>query len=324
MGLLDDPYKMNLALSGLGLLTSDYEDQSNRYKDMASQGLLQQAQHKAGAKDRELDRALKQAQIDSMKNPVEDIPTAQQNYNLARQQGYQGTFLDYQRDLKNAGRTSIINTVGTGFPYKIPENTMPVDVTDPSLGVTPIPGTSSKGETEVDKKFAPEYVDWTTKGFSDAQKGVEQLKLALGDLTSGKTKTGGVEAGLNTVLPDSLMGFVAPDFVNTKDQVEEVVQRNLRLILGAQFTEKEGARLIARAYNPTLKPEQNIERVRRLVKQIEDAANAKQAAAIYWQENGGTLKGFKGKIFAAGDFDPDALFGSDLDELQQLEQELGL
>lgn len=197
-----------------------------------------------------------------------------------------------------------------------PVSDQPVD-----KGPTLINQPASKGSTAVDQKFAAEYIDWTTKGFSDAEKGIAQLNEALKDLTSGKTKTGGVEAGLNTILPDSVMGFVAPDFVNTKDQIEEVVQRNLRLILGAQFTEKEGARLIARAYNPALSTEQNIARVKRLVKQIEDAAQAKQAAAKYWEANNGTLSGFKGKVYTASDFDPDVLFGEEVDdEYEQLKQ----
>lgn len=191
-------------------------------------------------------------------------------------------------------------------------------------GPTLINQPASKGSTAVDQKFAAEYIDWTTKGFSDAEKGIVQLKEALKDLTSGKTKTGGLDAALDTVLPNSVMGFVAPEFVNTKDQIEEVVQRNLRLILGPQFTEQEGVRLIARAYNPALSTEQNIARVKRLVKQIEDAAQAKQAAAKYWEANNGTLSGFKGKVYTASDFDPDVLFGKEsadnTDEYEQLKQ----
>ena len=83
--------------------------------------------------------------------------------------------------------------------------------------------------------------------------------------------------------------------------VEEVVQRNLRLVLGAQFTEKEGERLISRAFDPSLSEKENKKRVDRLLNQIEKAANAKQKAAEYFEKHG-TLKGFKGTLMTMQDF----------------------
>ena len=82
------------------------------------------------------------------------------------------------------------------------------------------------------------------------------------------------------------------------------MQRNLRLILGAQFTEKEGQRLIARAYNPSLSEQENAKRVRNLIKQMQSAAEAKASAARYFEENG-TLAGWKGKLPSMRDFAPE-------------------
>ena len=86
------------------------------------------------------------------------------------------------------------------------------------------------------------------------------------------------------------------------EAVEEVVQRNLRIVLGAQFTQKEGERLIARAFNPRLEEPENAKRVRRLITQIRTAAQQKQAASDYFEANG-TLVGFKGKRPSLSDFD---------------------
>lgn len=127
-----------------------------------------------------------------------------------------------------------------------------------------------------------------------------QLYGALGNLESGKVETGDLQALGTSLLPDKWASFLRPDFMQTKEAVEEVAQRNLRLILGAQFAEKEGERLISRAYNPNIETKKNAERVRRLTKQIGDAAQAKQKAMDYYGKKG-TLKGFAPGITSFAD-----------------------
>src|SRR5690606_28624908 len=93
--------------------------------------------------------------------------------------------------------------------------------------------------------------------------------------------------------PDSLRPFINPNGTVARENVEEVVQRSLREILGAQFTEKEGERLISRAFNPLMTPEENARRVRRLMQTIGSMADAKQDMVDYFDQNG-TLRGYKG------------------------------
>jgi hypothetical protein len=80
-----------------------------------------------------------------------------------------------------------------------------------------------------------------------------------------------------------------------------VVQRNLRVVLGAQFTAKEGEALISRAYNPTLSPQQNAARLRKLFEQMAVSSAQKQAMVEYYETNG-TLQGYKGKVPNINDF----------------------
>ena len=68
----------------------------------------------------------------------------------------------------------------------------------------------------------------------------------------------------------------------------------MRLVLGAQFTEREGSRLIERAYNPRLSQKENIVRLERLKKQILDSYNQKKNMIDYFNEKG-TFKGYEGK-----------------------------
>jgi hypothetical protein len=154
----------------------------------------------------------------------------------------------------------------------------------------------------IDTKFAEEYTNFTTAGgYADVQKGVGQLNEALAQLKKSETLSGPVIGGVS----DKVLKFTNPKAIAVREDVEEVVQKNLRLILGPQFTEKEGERLIARAYNPNLEESENITRLERLIKQIQGAAQAKMEAIKYYEDNG-TLAGFKGKVPQISDFDVDS------------------
>ena len=160
----------------------------------------------------------------------------------------------------------------------------------------------SIAQTSVDREFGKEYNDWVVKGgFADAQKGLDQLKNASDKLSDNPNLTGPIKGKL----PDFVNSIANPETMALKDQVEEVVQRNLRQVLGAQFTEKEGSRLIARSFNPSLSAEENKIRLGRLIKQMGQAIQSKNDAAKYFEANG-SLKGFKGKLYnSADDFNMD-------------------
>jgi hypothetical protein len=151
----------------------------------------------------------------------------------------------------------------------------------------------------VDKEFAKEYVAFRAAGgYADTVKQLDQLKGVLASLRSGRNLTG---PALGRT-PDLIRGFTNEESIATRDAVEEVVQRNLRLVLGAQFTEREGERLIARAYNEKLSEAENAKRLERLITQIESAARAKEDAANYFEENG-TLTGWGGQLPKLSDFE---------------------
>jgi len=150
-------------------------------------------------------------------------------------------------------------------------------------------------ETKADELAAKELVAFNIGGgFSDAQKSLTQLDTAINQLET--TPEGTITGTRFGYTPDWLKPMFDKEAVTVKDQVEEIVQRNLRLILGAQFTEREGTRLIERAYNPKLSQAENARRLKLLQQQIYDAASNKQQAYDYFQDNG-TLKGFEGTLY---------------------------
>jgi hypothetical protein len=165
-------------------------------------------------------------------------------------------------------------------------------------------------EKQRDKKFAEDALQWQQGGGQDMTAQIAQLKPVIEALERNEPLTGPMVA----VAPDLVLAIANPKALQAREQVEEVVQRNLRAILGAQFTEREGERLIARAYNPKLSPQQNAGRVRRLFKQMAEAAEQKQAMVDYATANG-TLKGFQGKMPSIQDFVA-AIEGGEREEAQ--------
>jgi hypothetical protein len=206
---------------------------------------------------------------------------------LSQQQELPGVVGEYNAALK-AGYISPKTTLTEYIASKRPPGTT-VNV---STG-----GDLMPGQKKADEKFADDYVAWKTGGGQDMVAQISQLKPVIENLESGKPLTG---VGV-AVQPDILLALTNPEALQSREQVEEVVQRNLRAVLGAQFTEKEGERLIARAFNPKLKPEQNAKRLRRLFLQMATAAEQKQSMVEYFDENG-TLRGFKGKMPSISDF----------------------
>jgi hypothetical protein len=212
------------------------------------------------------------------KKPIYSAPTKQntpsniQGYEYAKSQGYQGTYTQWLMDQKRAGSTRITNNLGD---------------------------TLTPGQEAMDKAYAKNVVGFEAGGeYADTEKMMAQLDevyQALGD--PDKNLTGPIIG--NT--PNAILNIANPEAVDAKEAVEEVVQRNLKAILGAQFTEKEGERLISRAYNPALNEATNRRRVGRLIAQMKTAYAAKKSAADYLKNNG-TLRGWGGKLPSYQDF----------------------
>lgn len=161
----------------------------------------------------------------------------------------------------------------------------------------------SPAQVAVDKAFAKDYVAFVQNGAADARKALDELGDAKAALEGSDAITGPVVGAV----PDFLAARVGlSGAISTREDVEQTVQRSLRAILGAQFTEKEGERLIRRAFNPSLDESVNARRVGNLLTQLERAYKAKVEAARYYEENG-TLAGFKGPVeFGLSGFNPDA------------------
>ena len=74
--------------------------------------------------------------------------------------------------------------------------------------------------------------------------------------------------------------------------VRDIVFQSLKEKLGAQFTEKEGDRLVAAAYDPSLSEEINAKRLRRLLAVVKTMKTSKDGMMDIYRQTG-TLKDYE-------------------------------
>lgn len=218
----------------------------------------------------------------------------------------------YQPVYSDQGVLSFNNRSGMTSPVQSPtgQTVMPVNA-NPELAAAMAEGRAgglvtgaraagaSPGQKAIDTAFGQEYAAFNASGgFADVQKSLSQLTKAADKMGKSSNISGPIVGNV----PDFVGGFINPEAINTREQVQEVAQRNLRLVLGAQFTEKEGERLIQRVFNPRLDEAANKARVKLLAEQIATAAAAKQEAGQYFDQHG-TLQGYQGKLYTITDFE---------------------
>ena len=144
------------------------------------------------------------------------------------------------------------------------------------------------GQKKVDEKFGEIMSDYVLKGGPQIKSNLKNLQEKIEILEAGELNVSGPAIG---VLGDAAMGAIAPDAASFISDIRDIVFQSLREKLGAQFTEREGNRLVNAAFNQYLDESRNIARLQRLYDTIDQAARSKEAAIAYYEEKG-TLKGY--------------------------------
>lgn len=159
-----------------------------------------------------------------------------------------------------------------------------------------------------------EYIPFITGGSAKAAQGLGTLRFASQQLKSGQDTLTGPYVGTAGSLPvvgRGLQDFLWPAGSDVRDMIEQTVQESLRPILGSQFTQQEGERLIARIFNPRLEEWRNARRLDWFIQQLERAYQSKTALAQYYQQNQ-TLFGYEGPIgYSVEDFVPPPSVGTE-------------
>ena len=128
--------------------------------------------------------------------------------------------------------------------------------------------------TDYDKMMMKTLVDFNPvvaqSNKKKIQESINKLETAV---RSGKPITGTAVS----FLPDFLRNIVDEEGVELQQDVESVIQMNLRETLGAQFAQREGELFLARGFNPNLNDPANIRRLQKLLTDIQGGIDEQTA-----------------------------------------------
>jgi len=151
--------------------------------------------------------------------------------------------------------------------------------------------------TPSQKKFAEEAgkgaFEWDQGGRQGAQENIQKFSGVLDGLASGQVDT----RTLSEFVPfggDWWRSAMNPTGQQALDNIRGVIFQGLRETLGAQFTEKEGERLVNAAYNPKLGEAENIQRLRPALNRMRAVFQAKENLTQHII-NGGDIRDYQGK-----------------------------
>ena len=132
-------------------------------------------------------------------------------------------------------------------------------------------------------------------GSAQTARNIKQLTEVEGILQnaieSGEGITGVVSGALSNI------PIIGPTFaektIKVREMVQQVVQSDLRTILGGQFAAKEGEGVLLRAFNENLSEEENLRRVKLLISTMNSASIEKEKQAKHVMRFG-TLQNYEG------------------------------
>lgn len=142
-----------------------------------------------------------------------------------------------------------------------------------------------EGQKVLDREFAKDFNKWTSGGQKTANIEIDKLTKVANDLKSRKVTTGRATG----LLPDS---FTDRELLKARSDIQSSIMASLREILGAQFTEKEGERVIKNTWNEQDSTKNNLDRVNRLINTLKSQAEDKTKKAEFFEKNN-TLKDYR-------------------------------
>lgn len=117
------------------------------------------------------------------------------------------------------------------------------------------------GQKKLDEDFAKEYNDWTSGYRSEAEKNLALLRKSAEVLKKSKLVSGRAYGFIPNAMQPEIAKIVMQD-------VQSAAQASLKAILGTQFTEKEGERIMRTSFDPQLSEEANLDKVMRTIKEL--------------------------------------------------------
>lgn len=152
----------------------------------------------------------------------------------------------------------------------------------------------SAGQKKLDQDFAKDYNEWTSGKANSARIEIDKLQSVVDKLEGGAVRTG----GFSGAFPDRV---TSNDLLSARSDVQSTVMNSLKALLGTQFTEKEGERVIKNTWNEADSTQNNVNRLKRLISDLSSQADAKDQKARFYENSRGTLAGYKPQQTESGE-----------------------
>jgi DNA-binding Xre family transcriptional regulator len=146
-------------------------------------------------------------------------------------------------------------------------------------------------EKEKVKKLGKDAAEWSSKDRNIFQDNLQQTQVAMKTLEEAMKSGNSLFGPAKGNVPDFIRAFTNENALKTRDAMHKAIQDTLRPTLGAQFTEKEGERIMNLSVNPRLSDQENYRRAKALNDAIQKRIDATDALYSYMMENG-TDRGF--------------------------------
>ena len=162
------------------------------------------------------------------------------------------------------------------------------------------------GQKKLDETFAKDLVANRDKLLND-KVNLSKIENILAEINDPDFQATGTIRQKSPILEDLLkFDSQGQRRLDLSDRVRNVVQQSLRTILGAQFTEREGEKLIASYFNPALTESYNQRRLAELQTQLKAKTDYEDARINHFIENG-TMDKFNLKPPSAEDIKKESL-----------------
>lgn len=158
---------------------------------------------------------------------------------------------------------------------------------------------NNPGQKALDEAFAKQYAeDQLGGGKEQANANLKKISDAASDVVSKKA-TGGLLQKIPGV-GDYLTRVFEPEKAAVRQDVESVVMASMKQMLGSQFTENEGKKVLQTSFDPALPPEIIQARLNALRNTAAAVRASKEKAGEYFRTKG-TLTGYKPDSVASAD-----------------------
>jgi hypothetical protein len=153
----------------------------------------------------------------------------------------------------------------------------------------------SVGQQAIDRKYAENYNNFSSKGIVNSQKSIQQLEEIQKELE--KDQGFGEAGGTTLPIPDMLRSNNA---IRRRDTVSNAAVSSLKEIFGGNPTEGERAAIAKDYYNDSLSNKDNAKILKDKIQQLKAGREEEIRKAKHYEKHG-TLRGFNLNASAYGD-----------------------